>query len=91
MTEGLSPFFVQPVYDRRLNWNGFNLIFRLERALMKHGEMLVRTDIVDGVDLSIDTPQRNLLSFEFHESAAPLTDLREPGNLHKIHKTLIFE
>lgn len=31
MTEGLSPFFIQPVYDRRLNWNGFNLIFR-ERA-----------------------------------------------------------
>ncbi|MDD5242236.1 MAG: HDOD domain-containing protein [Sulfuricella sp.] len=28
MAEGHFPVFIQPVYDRHLNWNGFNLVFR---------------------------------------------------------------
>lgn len=37
MTEGRFPFFIQPVYDRRLNWNGFNLIFREDASIPPDG------------------------------------------------------
>jgi len=37
MTEGRSLFFIQPVYDKHLNWNGFNLLFQEKAPISPSG------------------------------------------------------
>lgn len=36
MTEEHFPVFIQPVYDKRLNWNGFNLVFREDISIAEN-------------------------------------------------------
>jgi hypothetical protein len=48
----------------------------VESTLMEHGEMLVRTNVVDRIGLSVDSPKGNLLSSDVYQLATMVVKIR---------------